>query len=213
MSLETEKAHGQAEVVLEQAVMQEAQTEASQVLADAKARAGQIRQQAQKQMEIEREAILKDACDKAEIIYQQATAAARQEAQMLKLKRREKLLEDVFAKAYALLSSIPQRPDHAQVGHRLVREAVERLAADEVLVHTDGGTWENLDEQTVAELARELNVHLHLSNSLEHGTGVLLETPDGHRYYDNTLETRLTRMKDPLRAPVYHILMGEEDIA
>ena len=37
----------------------------------------------------------------------------------------------------------------------------------------------------------------------------MLETPDGHRRYDNTLETRLARMKDDLRTPIYHILMGD----
>ena len=61
----------------------------------------------------------------------------------------------------------------------------------------------------MAGLEKDLAVQLELGEPLERGTGVVLVTADGHRRYDNTLETRLSRMQAALRTPVYHILMGE----
>ena len=50
---------------------------------------------------------------------------------------------------------------------------------------------------------------MKLAHPLEKGTGVVVETHDGHLQYDNTLETRLNRLQNLLRSPVYHLLMGE----
>jgi len=38
---------------------------------------------------------------------------------------------------------------------------------------------------------------------------VIVQTPDGHLNFDNTLETRLARMQNPLRADVFRLLTGE----
>jgi vacuolar-type H+-ATPase subunit E/Vma4 len=195
---------------LEQAIMQEAKAEAKQILNDAQVQAARIKQQAQAEANDERDAILQSAQQKVTDQQKQSNARAHQEAQMLKLRRREQLLERVFTAAREHLASIPGRPDHAKIGHHLVREAVERLAVDEIIVRTDGGTWENLDETTLKKLGEELGVHLIAGERLSQGTGVVLETPTGHRYYDNTLETRLERIKNTLRAPVHRILMGQE---
>jgi vacuolar-type H+-ATPase subunit E/Vma4 len=196
---------------LEQAIMHEAEAEAKKILDDAHLQATRIKQHAQTEVKAEREAILQEARQKAAAQHKQSYAKAQQEAQMLKLRRREQLLERVFAEARERLASIPGRPDHVQIGHRLVREAVERLAVDEIIVRTDGGTWENLDEATLKALGEELGVHLIPGERLAQGTGVVLETPEGHRYYDNTLETRLERIQNTLRAPVYRILMDQEE--
>ena len=59
------------------------------------------------------------------------------------------------------------------------------------------------------KISEELNVPLKLGAPLKKGTGAVVETPDGHINYDNTLETRLARLQNSLRSPVYHILMGE----
>jgi vacuolar-type H+-ATPase subunit E/Vma4 len=66
-----------------------------------------------------------------------------------------------------------------------------------------------LDGQVLTDLGQELAVQLELGEPLERGTGVVIVTADGHRRYDNTLETRLDRMQAGLRTPVYHILMGD----
>lgn len=191
------------------AIKGDARGEADQILADAQARAEDIRQQAQAQADTERETILQRARQEAGTLRSHAAAAAQLEAQTLKLKRREQLLERVFAEARQQLASALQWPDYEQIARHLVREAAKRLGADEVLVRADEGTRKVLEDDVLADLGEELGMHLRAGELLAQGTGVVLETPDEHRRYDNTLETRLARMQDGLRAPVYHILMGE----
>jgi vacuolar-type H+-ATPase subunit E/Vma4 len=194
---------------LESTIMEEAREEASQILADAQAQAESIQQQAQAQADAEREVILQRAREEAKALREHAAAAAQLEAQTLKLKRREQLLERTFADARRELASVPQWLDYEQIAHRLVYEALENLGADEVLVRADEGTRRVLGDEVLADLGRGLGVHMRIGEPLTQSTGIVLETPDGHRRYDNTLETRLARMRDALRTPVYRALMGE----
>jgi vacuolar-type H+-ATPase subunit E/Vma4 len=46
--------------------------------------------------------------------------------------------------------------------------------------------------------------------NLEEGTGVVVNAAGGKLHYDNTLETRLSRMQGSLRSSVYKVLMGEK---
>ena len=194
---------------LERAIMEEARGEADQILTDARTEAQNIRRQAQAQADAEREAILQRAQRETQDLHDHTSAAAQLEAQTLKLQRRERLLERVFDAARQKLVSAPEWPDYEQVVHQLVREAVERLGAGEVVVKADGVAQKMLGDTMLAELERELNARLHLGESLTQSTGVVVETPDGHRQVDSTLETRLARMRQELRTPVYHILLGE----
>lgn len=194
---------------LQQAIMEDAVGEADQVLTEAQARVESSRAEAEAQANTERDMRLQRARQAAETIRGQAAASAQIEAQTLRLKRREQLLERVFADARQQLAAAPQWPDYPEIARRLAREAVEMLRADEIVVRADAATGLVLGEQVLGELARELGVRLSVGEPLGRGIGVVVETADGHRRYDNTLETRLARMQDALRAPVYHILAGE----
>lgn len=191
------------------AVLNEAQTKADQVRADAKAKADAIHQQAQKQAETKRAEILERARKEAEEIRNQALAAARLQAQTLRLKRREKLLDSVFDAARGRLAAVQQWTDYGQIMRQLTIEALTRLDADAARIRADRQTQALLTDAVLAEIAKETGVKVQLGTALERGTGVIVETLDGHRQYDNTLEARLARLQNTLRSPVYHILMGE----
>ena len=196
-------------ITLTRAIREQAEAEASQTLATARRQANSIQDQAQAQADAQREEILQRAHDEARSLYEHTAATAQLEAQRLKLQHREQLIERVFAEARQQLPSAPQWSDYEQIARRLVREAVERLDVDEAVVRAGEATQRIIDEEALSELGKELGVRLHAGKPLSQTTGVVIETPDGHRLYDNTLETRLARMRDALRAPVYHILAGE----
>ena len=59
------------------------------------------------------------------------------------------------------------------------------------------------------DLSKELNGKFSLSGSLDEGTGVVVSAAGGKLSYDNTLETRLSRLQGTLRSAVYKVLMGE----
>jgi vacuolar-type H+-ATPase subunit E/Vma4 len=194
---------------LSRAVLSDARAEAERIRADARAKADAIRQRAQEQAEAERGKKLEHAHQEADRIRSQAIAAAQLKARTLQLERREKLLNEVFDAAQQRLPAVQQWTDYDQIMRRLAREAVGRLGAETVRIRADERAQAVLADGTLAEIAKESGVQLQLGEPLERRTGVIAETVDGHRQYDNTLEARLSRWQDALRSPVYHLLMGE----
>lgn len=193
---------------LETAITTDARQDATRILSDATSQAETIKQQARDAASAQSEALLRQARAKAERLLGEAVTSAQLEAQAIKLRRREELLARVMDGARDRLSSVPDQPDYGQIVRRLVREGVQVLSASEVVLLADERTRRLLDKQLVAGLQQELAVELELGEPLERGTGVVIVSVDGHRRYDATLETRLSRMQASLRPPVYRILMG-----
>jgi V/A-type H+-transporting ATPase subunit E len=194
---------------LARVVLHEANAEADRILAEAKTKTEIVLQRAQEQAEAEHEAILQKARQEAENIRSEAIAAAELQAQTARLENREKLLNRVFEAARERLPTITQWTDYDQIARQLAREAVTHLGDQEVRIRTDTQTGKLLSDDALAELSEELGIQLQSGATLPHGTGVVAETVDGHRQYDNTLQARLNRQQDLLRAPVYRILMGK----
>ena len=194
---------------LERAIMEEANEEAQRIRSEAQAEIERIRRDVKARISTEEEGILQRAEKDAQSIRSHSLAAAQLDAQNTKLGRRELLLQSTFNKARERLTSVPHQPDYQVVVRQLAAEAVRHVGAVEVAIRSDRSTRSYLNQQLLAELEQELGVKLTVGQPLTRGTGVIVETPDGHRRYDNTLETRLDRMQDGLRTLVYRILIGE----
>lgn len=194
---------------LSRAILSEASAEAEQIKNDARARANSIRQQAEKQAAAERAEIIERAEQEAERIRSQVVATTQLKARTQQLEHREKLLQTVFDTAHEQLPTVEQWGDYEEIALDLLREAVRQLRSKQAVVRADKVMVKLLANGVLEKISAELNVNLTLGATLEKGTGVVVETPDGHINYDNTLETRLARLQSSLRSPVYHILMGE----
>jgi vacuolar-type H+-ATPase subunit E/Vma4 len=194
---------------LARAVLGEARAEAEQILSDARAKAEGIRQRAQQQAAAERAEILERASQEAEHIRSQAVATTQLKARTLQLEQREKLLDSVFEATREQLPTVSQWTDYDQIARHLLREAVIHLKASSARIRADETTQKFMTDKMQNEISKELKVQLKVNEPLKQGTGVIAETTDGHLHYDNTLETRLRRLQNTLRSPVFHILMGE----
>jgi len=194
---------------LSRAILKEAQADAEQIQTEGAAKADAIRKQAQAQAEAERRAILARAAQDVERLRSQAVASAQLKARTVQLEHREKLLDQVFNAAGKKLGALKQRPDYNQIAQHLLREALVELKATKAQIRADVSTQKLLKNETVEKISKELKTEIIMGASLEEGTGVVVETSDGHLHYDNTLETRLSRLQGSLRSSVYHVLMGE----
>jgi V/A-type H+-transporting ATPase subunit E len=192
--------------LLARAIMAEANDEAAQLLEDAKAKAEAIRKRAQEQAESERNEILERAKQDAERLRSQTTATAQLKFRSLQLEQREKLLDGVFTEVKKRLGSVKNRADYGAIAAMLVREALTQLQVNQAEIRADEATRKALN---LGELSKELNGQFTLSGSLEEGTGVVVSAASGKLNYDNTLETRLSRLQGTLRSAVYKVLMGE----
>jgi V/A-type H+-transporting ATPase subunit E len=194
---------------LTRAVLSEAHAEADRILADARAKADTTYQHAQEQAAAERTEALERASREAERIRQQVIATTQLKARTLQLERREKLLDSVFEAAQQQLPAVPQWADYDRIVRDLLREALTHLGADAARIRADQPTQALLTDHILADISNELGVQVQLGTPLKQGTGVIVETVDGRRQYDNTLEARLGRLRNSLRSPAYRLLMGE----
>ncbi len=194
---------------LSHAILDEARAEADQLKGEAGSRAEGIRQRAREEAERVRKQILEQARQEAERLHSQALATVQLKARSTELEHREQLLEQVFKAVREQLPAVPKKPDYSRVARRLVLEALSELKVEKAVIHPDKTTQKVLTDQLLADITRQSKVKLSLGNILEEGTGVVVETDDSRLHFDNTLENRLSRAQNNLRAAVYRILMGE----
>ncbi len=194
---------------LTQAVMGEAGADAEKIRSEAQVKAEAIRQKAKDEAEAQAQQILKRAELEAERIHRQGLASAELKARLLHLGNRERLLQSVFDAARQQLGTVQQWKDYDQVALQLLREALVHLGADAAQIRADPTTRQYLTQPVLETLSKELNMQLSVAEPLPQGLGIVVETRDGRMHYDNTFETRLSRLQSSLRAAVNHILMGE----
>lgn len=195
--------------MLSRSILSDANSDAEEILAAGRAKADAVRAHAQQQAEAERARILDQASREAERIRGQVVATTQMKARTMMLEHREKLLDGVFKAAREQLPSLEEWTDYNEVALRLLRESLVQLKATQVIIHADAKAQKLLTDAVIQKLAGELKLTLTVGKPLESGHGVVVESADGHLTFDNTLETRLERLQNMLRAPVYHLLMGE----
>jgi len=196
--------------MLERAILMEAREESEQMQAEAKERAEAIHRRAREQAESERKTILDRANQDAERLRSQAVATAQLKARSMQLEHREKLLESVFEEVRKKLAEASKRPDYDAIAGLLLREALTQLRISKAEIRADEATLQALKKGALEQLARELKGEFVLGSTLEEGTGVVVDASDGKIHYDNTLETRLSRLQATLRSTVFNVLMGEK---
>jgi V/A-type H+-transporting ATPase subunit E len=194
---------------LSRAVLADAQGKAQQIMADAIAKADGIRLHAKEQAKVEKEQILARAYQEAEQIRNQSIASAHLKARTILLEQREKVLMNVFEQASQEITALQQGTDYENIVVNLLKDALLHLGDKQALIRADQKTQACLTKDLLADISKETGISLKLGRPLQQGIGVMVQTMDGHRQYDNTFEARLQRMWDSLRGPVYHILMGE----
>lgn len=194
---------------LSKAILGEAQAEIEDVRAGSQSKADGILNRAHTSAEQQRAETLDRARQEARRLKDQATATAQLKARTLELEHREQLLQQVFAKAAARLGDSKTHKDFARTMQRLLKEALDQLHTSSAVIRADAATRAVLTKAVLEEISRETGTALQMGETLESGTGVRVQSPDGHLQFDNTLENRLDRMRAALRAEVYRVLVGE----
>ncbi|MEE4195007.1 MAG: V-type ATP synthase subunit E family protein [Anaerolineae bacterium] len=195
---------------LSRTVLRSAEQEAQKVLSEAEEKANQIRKIAEQEREDAYHQVIAKALKEADFIRNKNRATVEAEVQMDWLVKREALINDVFDHSFAALHTIVDQENYQQVILGLVAEAIFQINDDTVILHLDEKADQLVDDDRLQEMAEQYHVTLQRGDVLKDRYGVIAQTVDGHRQFDNTLQTRLERMKGKLRMPVYQILMGEK---
>jgi vacuolar-type H+-ATPase subunit E/Vma4 len=194
---------------LSRALLGDAKSDAAQAFVDAKAKADALLQRAQEQAAAQRVEIIARAQSEADRLHSQAIATTQMKARTMELDHREKLLEHVFTESRKQLAGVQHWTEYAQIAARLLKEALIQLKSNKAVVRADAETQKYLTPAVMSKISQELGMEITFGEPLSQGTGVIVETIDGHLQYDNTLETRLNRLQNSLRSPVYQLMNGE----
>lgn len=174
-----------------------AEKEASKILNEAKGRATEIR-----------ETILKEGKREAEQERKRIIADAVIKARKKKLEAREEVISKTFEEGEERIKKILKRKDYSKILENLIQEsAIEIGGGDLVVILRD-------DDKRLVELdkiARDLKekvkiTGMKLSKDSIASPGVIVRTKDGRVEVDNTLETRMRRMRNDLRLKVAKVL-------
>ena len=193
--------------LLARAIMAEARDDAEHLAIEAKEKAEAIRKRAQQQAEAERKAILARATEDADRLRSQSSATSQLKSRSAQLEQREKILNEVFDEVRRRLDSVKKRPDYGAIAMMLAHEALTELKATDAEVRADEATQKTLK---LEDLSKEFGGKFTFGKKLEEGTGVFVSAAGGKLNYDNTLETRLSRLQGSLRSSVHKTLIGEE---
>jgi V/A-type H+/Na+-transporting ATPase subunit E len=195
--------------LLSRAIISDAEDDAKHIIIEAKAQAAAILQRAQLQAEAEKSHVLEQASQDAERIRNQTLATAQLKSKTMILEHREMMLNQVFDGAHKQLPTVQQWSNYQIFAVNLLKEALLQFDQKKVILLLDDFTRKIITDKIIQDLSKELKIIINLGEPLKKNKGIFIETADGHLNYDNTFETRLSRLQSSLRSPVYHLLIGE----
>jgi vacuolar-type H+-ATPase subunit E/Vma4 len=210
--------YGNAEA-LRATILEQAERDCQRVIHEAESQAHRIIAQAEMAATAQKVNITEHAEAVALDLQREARGSARLEAQSIKVRRREALLDEVFRRAAEALAEADVREDYPDAVADLVLDAARQLAqhggdSQSLVIFADDVARQVLGPEMLRRLADDLGRKLSLRGPLPQTPearrlGVILETEDGRLRYDNTLPARLARMRGALRVPVFRVLTGE----
>lgn len=179
----------------------ESAAEVARILAEAKSRAEQIEREAEtavreytdsqrQRLEAERKAALAKAQSGAQV-----------QAAALVLRAKDEAMAEVFLRAEQVLLRVPQdRARSAAVLRGLLREAAANLSGRLVVeVHPD-------DREAAAHAVRDLGLDAEIRTTEDVRGGVRVSTPDRRFTVENTLYSRIERVRPMLATDVAQLL-------
>lgn len=183
---------------------QEAAAEIERILTEARAQVEQVTSEARKEAEVSLETQRARVEDERKTARTRAEGAAVLAASALVLQAKDRAITEIFSRAESELARI--RKDKAQyptVLTGLIREAAGSLEG-RIVVEAQRD-----DLDAVRQAVRELQLDADVRSAEDVSGGVRLSTADGRFVVENTLASRLARIRPVLAPEVAAVLWGQ----
>jgi len=199
----------------------EAEKEISEILLKAQAEADKIRKAAQEKADREAERILSNGKRVASLEGQRIIAETRIDVRRKKMDAQEEAIAASFEEAKKALAELAEKGKRDNLVYKdimfdLIASASEVVAGNKlelVFNQRDSKTFNKEMLREASELVKKRSgrdISLALTDeTIQHLGGVVVRDMEKQVEVDNTLETRLNRLKESIRLDVAKILFGD----
>ena len=161
-------------------------------------------------LEAEYNRILEGARKQGDNLKRQIVGSSRLSARNRQLVLIESAVNDTFEKAKTILASSKRENSYRLLMRKILKDSVMMIDSDEVIVECNKNDIE-LVEQAISDSFKDNNkIKIKISDHpLNAIGGIRLTSADGSMTFDNTLDSRIERLKPLIRKNIAQMLRGE----
>ncbi len=161
-------------------------------------------------LEAERTRIIESAKKQAENLKRQIVGSARLTARNQELLTIETAVNKAFDEARKKLSASSSKDSYKALMSSIIEESISSVGSGEVVIECNKNDTE-LVRKIVADMqSRNPKVKAKVSDkSIDVLGGIRIKSADGTMTFDNTLESRIERLKPLIRKNIAQMLRGE----
>jgi V/A-type H+-transporting ATPase subunit E len=191
-----------------QRIEEDSRAEVEGILREARDKAEKIKAEAEKKAKGIEDEIIGKGKREAEQEKQRIIANARLRARKMKLDAKEEVIRAALEEAEKKLKKVSTSKDYPKVLENLIEEAAISIGEKEVKIFVRKEDARILTADLLEKLSKEAKCKISLSSqTINTCGGVIARTNDGRVEVDNTLETRMERMREDLRSQVAEVLL------
>ncbi|MGZ5490132.1 MAG: V-type ATP synthase subunit E [Nitrososphaeraceae archaeon] len=159
-------------------------------------------------IEGEYENIISNADKKAENLKRQVIGSSKLSARNKELVLLEQAVNDVYVKAKEKLLSYSEEPNYRNMLIKTLDESIPNLGTSDIIIECLKRDAEFFKKQ-IEPLSQKFNKKIKLQSNLKNSLGGFkVKSSDGTVTLDNTIDSRIERLKPLIRKNIAHILRG-----
>ncbi|MCD6036737.1 MAG: archaeal/vacuolar-type H+-ATPase subunit [Nitrososphaeraceae archaeon] len=161
-------------------------------------------------LEAEYNRILEGARKQGDNLKRQIVGSSRLSARNRQLVLIESAVNDTFEKAKKILASSNKENSYRLLMRKILKDSVTMIDSDQVIVECNKNDIE-LVEKAISDIFNDNNkIKIKMSDHpLNAIGGIRLTSADGSMTFDNTLDSRIERLKPLIRKNIAQMLRGE----
>lgn len=158
-------------------------------------------------MESDYNKIIDGAKKQAENLKRQMVGSSRLSVRNKQLVLVEEAIGNAFEKAEAKIDSLRGSEEYASMMKKLMEDGLKAVSTEEVVMECSAKD-KNIVKKIASELERSTKVKIRVSEeTIETLGGVKVKSKDGSMVYDNTLDSRIERLKPIIRKDIAMMFM------
>ena len=154
--------------------------------------------------------IVEGAKKSAENLRRQIVGSSRLNARNKELVIIETAINDAFERAKVKMASSNKMQGYKALITKMLESSISEMGSDEIIVECNNNDFEVV-KNAIATLNNDNKVRLRLSDKpINVIGGIRLRSADGSMTYDNTLDSRIERLKPLIRKNIFQMLRGNK---